>query len=60
LEGLDLKLDRTSLGQGESAVLSISYKPAKNRKPSDALLNVVVSPLGQALPIRIRFAVPAH
>lgn len=58
LEGLDLKLDRTSLGQGESAVLSIAYEPAKNRKPSAAVVRVIVSPLGQALPIQIRFAAP--
>ena len=60
LEGLDLKLDRTSLAQGQSAVLSISYEPAKDRKPSAAVVRVVVSPLGMALPIQIRFAAPAR
>ncbi len=58
LEGLDLKLDRTSLAQGQSAVLSIRYEPAKDRKPSAAVVSVVVSPWGMALPIQIRFAAP--
>jgi hypothetical protein len=58
LEGLDLKLDRTSLGQGQSAVLSIRYEPAKDRKPSAAVVRVVVSPLGLEIPIQIRFAAP--
>jgi hypothetical protein len=60
LAGLDLKLDRTSLGQGESAVLSISYEPAKDRKPSAAVVRIVVSPLGLALPVKIRFGAPAR
>jgi hypothetical protein len=58
LPGLDLKLDRTSLAQGESAVLSIRYAPARNRKPSAAAVRVMVSPLGLALPIQIRFDAP--
>ena len=58
LEGLDLQLDRTSLAQGQSAVLSIRYEPVKDRKPSAAVVRVVVSPLRMALPIQIRFGAP--
>lgn len=58
LAGFDLKLDRTSLGQGESAALSIRYEPAKDRQPSPAVVRVMVSPLGLDLPIQIRFGSP--
>jgi hypothetical protein len=60
LEGLELKLDRTSLGQGESAVLAISYRPMQGRQPADTPVNVVVSPLDQVIPIEILFRAPTR
>jgi hypothetical protein len=60
LEGLELRLDRTSLGQGESAVLAISYRPVQGRQPAATPVNVVVSPLDQVIPIEIVFRAPAR
>jgi hypothetical protein len=55
LPGLDLKLDRTSLKQGESAVLSIRYEPSQERKPASAVVRIAVSPTEQVIPVRIQF-----
>jgi hypothetical protein len=60
LEGLELKLDRTSLGQGGSAVLAISYRPLQGRQPSTTPVNIVVSPLDQVIPLQIVFRAPAR
>jgi hypothetical protein len=51
----ELTLDKKDLAQGQSAVLSISYVPSKDRKPSPAVVKVVVSPIEQEIPIRIGF-----
>jgi hypothetical protein len=55
IPGFELALDKTSLSQGESAVLSIGYVPSKDRKPSPAVVKIVVSPTDQQIPIRIGF-----
>jgi hypothetical protein len=55
IPGFDLTLDKTSLAQGESAVLSIGYAPSKDRKPLPAVVKIVVSPTDQQIPIRIGF-----
>ena len=55
-EGLKFQFDRTALNQGETAVLSITYAPSAERKPSAQTLAIVVEPLGRRLPIRIQFA----
>lgn len=53
--GFELALDKTEIAQGQSAVLSIGYVPSKDRKPSPALVKIVVSPTEQEIPIRIGF-----
>ncbi len=58
LDALDLKLDRDKLGQGQSAVLSIRYEPAAERKPTEAVVRIMVSPTEQEIPVRISFAAP--
>jgi hypothetical protein len=55
IPGFEIALDKTSVAQGQSAVLSIGYVPSKDRKPSPALLKIVVSPTQQEIPIRIGF-----
>jgi hypothetical protein len=55
IPGFELALDKTSLAQGESAVLSIGYVPSKDRKPSPAVVKIVVSPTEQEIPIHIGF-----
>jgi len=55
IPGFELALDKTALAQGQSAVLSIGYVPSKDRKPSPALVTIVVSPTQQEIPIRIGF-----
>jgi hypothetical protein len=55
IPGFELALDKTALAQGQSAVLSIGYVPSKDRKPSPALVTIVVSPTQQEIPIRIAF-----
>jgi hypothetical protein len=59
LDGFELKLDRTSLEQGQSATLSILYKPSPDRKPSAAVVTLVVSPIMKEIPIQIRFVAPS-
>jgi hypothetical protein len=55
IPGFQLTLDKTSITQGQSAVLSIGYVPATDRKPSPALVKILVSPTQQEIPIRIGF-----
>jgi hypothetical protein len=55
ISGFELALDKNSLTQGQSAVLSIGYVPSKDRKPSPTLVKIVVSPINQEIPIRIGF-----
>ena len=55
LPGFEFTLDKQDVGQGQAAVLSISYVPSKDRKPSPALVKIVVSPTRQEIPIRIGF-----
>jgi hypothetical protein len=55
IAGFELTLDKKDLAQAQSAVLSISYVPSKDRKPSPALVKIVVSPIEQEIPIRIGF-----
>ena len=55
IPGFELALDKASITQGQSAVLSIGYVPSKDRKPSPALVKIVVSPTDQEIPIRIGF-----
>ena len=54
--GLTFTLDRPSLGRGQSAVLTIRYEPDMERRPSSTEVRVVASPLGQVIPIQIRFS----
>jgi hypothetical protein len=53
--GFEIALDKTSIAQGQTAVLSIGYVPSKERKPLQALVKIVVSPTEQEIPIRIGF-----
>jgi hypothetical protein len=55
LPGLEFTLDKGSITQGQSAVLSIGYVPSKDRKPSPTMVKIVVSPINQEIPIRIGF-----
>ena len=55
LPGFEFALDKTTVTQGQSAVLSVTYVPLKDRKPSPALVKIVVSPTQQEIPIRIGF-----
>jgi hypothetical protein len=56
VEGLQLQLDRTSLEQGQTAVLSVAYAPSQDRKPANLDLSIVVEPLDLRLPLRVQFA----
>jgi hypothetical protein len=55
LAGLDVKLDRTSIGPGESAVLSIHFEPAAGLKTAAGIVGVLVEPTMQTIPIQIQF-----
>ena len=55
IPGFDLALDKTDIAQGQSAVLSISYTPSKDRQASPATVKIVVSPTEQEISIRIGF-----
>ncbi len=59
LEGFELKLDRTSLQQGQTATLAIQYKPSPGRRPSAAVVTVIVSPTMKEIPIQIRLVAPS-
>ncbi len=59
LDSLDLKLEGTKLGPGQSAVLSIRYEPNPKRKPTEAVVSILVSPTEQDIPLRILFAAPS-
>lgn len=57
-KGLEIKLDKSTLRQGETAHLLASYTPPdKNPKPTTEVM-IRVQPTGQALAFRITFAVP--
>jgi hypothetical protein len=56
--GLEFNLDRTSLNRGESATLSVRYQPVKDRLPSATVVEIVVAPTGQVIPINIAFGPP--
>jgi hypothetical protein len=56
--GLDAKLDRATLKNGESATLTFIYKPRdKSAKPSVEGY-VAVDPLGHQLPVKVEFDIP--
>ncbi len=59
LDSIQMTLDREKIAQGQSAVLSIRYNPAANRKPADAMVRILVSPTQQEIPVKIQFEVPA-
>ena len=54
LPGFDVKLDRTSIGQGEAAVLTIHFEPAAGLKPAAGVVSVLVEPTYQSIPIQIQ------
>ena len=53
--GFEVKLDRTSIGQGESAVLSIHFEPAAGLKLAAGVVHVQVEPTMQTIRIQIQF-----
>jgi hypothetical protein len=55
IPGFEFALDKDSITQGQSAVLSIGYVPSKDRQPSPSMVKIVVSPINQEIPIRIAF-----
>jgi hypothetical protein len=55
IAGLEVKLDPTSIGPGESAVLSIHFEPATGLKLLSGVVSVLVEPTMQHIPIQIRF-----
>jgi hypothetical protein len=56
--GLDIKLDKNTLEQDETAKLLISYKPHNKAWKADMNARVNVQPTGQVVSIRISFALP--
>jgi hypothetical protein len=57
--GLELSFDRMSLRQGQSAALTIRYLAPKGIQPVDSVVTIVVSPMDQPIPVRVRFGPPA-
>ena len=55
LEGFEMSFDRTSLEQGQSATLSIRYKPLPDRRTASTTVNVVITPMLRKIPVQIRF-----
>jgi hypothetical protein len=56
--GLEMKLDRTDLKQGETAKLSFTYAPPSKQAKPNALAVVRVEPMGLRLPFYLSFALP--
>ena len=56
--GLDMKLDRTDLKQGETAKLSFTYAPPTKQAKPNAVAAVRVEPLGTRLPFDLSFSLP--
>jgi hypothetical protein len=56
--GLDMKLDRTELKQGETAKLSFTYSPPTKQEKPNAVTAVRVEPIGLKLPLYLSFALP--
>ena len=56
--GLTFELDRTTVGRGESATLSVHYEPVKGRLASATALAVSVAPTNQVITINVAFGAP--
>lgn len=58
VEGLSVAVDRTTLAKGQTATITLTYKPVdRNYKPAGRLI-VNVQPTGQSLGVAVEFAVP--
>ncbi|HSW51016.1 MAG TPA: hypothetical protein VLH09_12620 [Bryobacteraceae bacterium] len=57
--GLSFSLDRTTIGEGESATVSFQYEPVKGRLASAASVAVAVEPTNQVITINISFGAPS-
>jgi hypothetical protein len=53
--GLTFELDRTTVGKGESATLSLHYQPVEGRLASATALAVEVAPTNQVITINVAF-----
>lgn len=54
LPGFELALDKRTLTQSQSAMLTIHYQPSAEGKPESATVKVLVSPVNQEIPIQIQ------
>jgi len=55
IEGFEMTFDKTKVGAGQSATLSLSYQTSKERKPRPTVVNIIVEPIGHEIPIQIGF-----
>jgi hypothetical protein len=58
IRGLEAKLDKTKLKNGEKAEITFRYAPDTTDAKSTITATLHVSPTGQVFPIRITFAIP--
>ncbi len=54
--GVSYKLDRTSVGGGERATLTVSYEPVQGVLPSASAARLTVSPTEQSITINVAFS----